>query len=111
MMLLSSCWGTYATDADIIRADVDYSIVITNGTPYYRNGSVLFYKYNDLYYYPYFYQNTWYVRAYAKPFKDTHFVPHPYDYRFSRSAYNSARRGYSPRTTPNRGVPRTSPRR
>ena len=35
--------------ADVVRSDVDFNIVIRHGTPYYYNGAVLYYVYNGLY--------------------------------------------------------------
>ena len=73
---------------DIVRVDVDYNVVIRFGTPYYYQGSILYYIYNGLYYYPFYYNNYWYIRAYRRPFDHLHyrpyFRPHRYDYRFGR---------------------------
>lgn len=56
------------------------------GTPYYYNGSILYYVYKDLYYYPFYYNNHWYVRTYSMSFNHLryrpYFRPHRYDYRF-----------------------------
>ena len=95
---LSSCSVlTYATtqddmyietNVDVVRSTVDYNIVIRYGTPYYYNGNILYYIYDNLYYYPYFYNDYWYFRVYRRPFVHTnyhpYFRPHRYDYRFDR---------------------------
>ena len=76
------------TSVDVVRSNVDYNVVIRYGTPYYYQGSLLYYLYDGLYYYPYSYNNYWYVRAYRRPFNhlDTrpYFRPHRYDHKFER---------------------------
>jgi len=93
---LSSCETyTYATtqddiytetEVDVVRSNVSFDIIMRYGTPYYRNGSLLYYLYRDIYYYPFYYNNYWYVRAYRRPFthfdRRPYFRPHRYDYRF-----------------------------
>lgn len=73
-------------EADVVRSNVDFNIVIQYGTPYYYEGNLLYYLYDGLYYYPFYYNNYWYVRAYRHPFAHLHhrpyFRPHRYDYRF-----------------------------
>lgn len=102
MFTISSCdVYTYATTQDdiyteeaidIVQSDVSFNIIIRNGTPFYRNGEVLYYLYNGIYYYPYYYNNYWYVRAYRRPFThfDTYpyFRPHKYDHRFRPGRYH-----------------------
>lgn len=103
MMLFSliSCETyTYATtqddiyienEVDIVQSNVSFDIVLRYGRPYYRDGILLYYIYNNLYYYPYYYGNYWYVRAYRRPFPHVnyrpYFRPHKYDYRFSPDRY------------------------
>ena len=74
------------TQANVVRSNVDFNVVMHYGTPYYYNGSILYYTYKDLYYYPFYYNNYWYVRAYRMPFNHLryrpYFRPHRYDYRF-----------------------------
>ena len=38
-----------------VKSSVSFDVIITYGTPYYYNGSILYYLYNDIYYYPYWY--------------------------------------------------------
>ena len=101
---LSSCeMYTYATtqddiyveaDVDVVRSNVSFDVVIRYGVPYYMDGVLLYYLYNDIYYYPFYYNNYWYVRAYRRPFTHfdhrPYFRPHRYDYKFSPGRY----RGY-----------------
>ena len=79
------------TEADIVRSNVSFDVVIRYGTPYYHDGILLYYIYNNLFYYPYYYNNYWYVRAYRRPFPHVsyrpYFRPHRYDYRFNPGQY------------------------
>ena len=72
---------------DIVRTNVDFNVIIRYGHPYYYEGSLLYYVYNGLYYYPFYYNNYWYVRAYRRPFNHLYyrpyFRPHRYDYKFA----------------------------
>jgi len=121
MMLfsLSSCETyTYATtqddiyveaEVDVVRSNVSFDVIIQYGTPYYRDGVLLYYLYRDIYYYPFYYNNYWYVRAYRRPFThfDTrpYFRPHKYDYRFSPGHY----RGFDRPDGPTRNYRRPAP--
>lgn len=101
MFSLSSCETyTYATtqddiyveaDVDVVRSNVSFDVIIRYGTPYYMDGVILYYLYKDIYYYPFYYNNYWYVRAYRRPFthfdRRPYFRPHRYDYRFSPGQY------------------------
>lgn len=101
MFSLNSCdTYTYATtqddiyvetEVDVVRSNVSFDVIIQYGTPYYRDNVLLYYLYRDIYYYPFYYNNYWYVRAYRRPFThfDTrpYFRPHKYDYRFSPGHY------------------------
>jgi hypothetical protein len=79
------------TEVDVVRSNVSFDVIIQYGTPYYRDNVLLYYLYRDIYYYPFYYNNYWYVRAYRRPFThfDTrpYFRPHKYDYRFSPGHY------------------------
>ena len=50
----------------VISAD-DIEMAITYGTPYVLNGSVLYYIYNNLYYYPFYTGGYYYYRVYSRP--------------------------------------------
>jgi len=118
---LSSCETyTYATtqddiytetEIDIVRSNVSFDVIMQYGTPYYRDGLLLYYIYRDIYYYPFYYNNYWYVRAYRRPFihfdRPPYFRPHRYDYRFRPGHYRGFNRpdrhhnrGFHNRVTP-----------
>lgn len=98
------------TTVDIVRSNVSFDIVIRYGTPFYYEGSLLYYIYDGLYYYPFYYNNYWYVRAYRRPFthldRRPYFRPHRHDYRFSPGQYRGFDRprntGIHRPATPNR---------
>jgi hypothetical protein len=106
MFSLSSCETyTYATtqddiytetEIDIVRSNVSFDVIIQYGTPYYKDGSLLYYLYRDIYYYPFYYNNCWYVRAYRRPFthfdRRPYFRPHRYDYRLRPRYYRGFNR-------------------
>lgn len=85
---------------DIVRTNVDFNIIIRYGRPYYYEGSLLYYVYNDLYYYPFYYNNYWYVRAYRRPFNHLYyrpyFRPHRYDYKFAPGQHRGFDRPHNP---------------
>lgn len=91
-----------------VKSSVSFDVIITYGTPYYYNGSILYYLYNDIYYYPYWYNNYWYVRAYARPYNHLrprpHFRPSHNDYRFRPGTYRGygVPNGHHNHYTPNR---------
>lgn len=66
---LSSC--VTAAQAQVDGAyddDVDISVVVTYGTPYYNTeGLLLYYIYRDMFYYPYYYHNRYYLHRYHRP--------------------------------------------
>jgi len=90
------------TTVDIARSTMDFDAIVRYGTPYYHNGSILYYMYDSIYYYPFYYNDCWYVRAYRYPFSHLHyhpyFRPHRYDYRLGM--------GYLPRHNWYRPKPR-----
>lgn len=92
------------TQADVVQSNVDFNLVIRYGTPYYYEGELLYYLYNDLYYYPFYYDNYWYVRVYRRPFAyiyhRPYFRPNRYDYRFEPGRHHGFDR---PRPNPNPG--------
>ena len=100
------------TEVDVVRSNVSFDVIIQYGTPYYRDWVLLYYLYRDIYYYPFYYNNYWYVRAYRRPFTHfghrPYFRPHRYDYRFSPGSYRGFYRPNNPNShyrpiTPNRG--------
>ena len=83
----------YAEESNYeVKSDIDFNIVIRFGTPYYYRGSILYYLYNGIYYYPYWYDDYWYVRAYTRPFDHInyrpYFRPSRNDYRFRPGLYH-----------------------
>ena len=56
--------GVYTTT--VIDVD-DIEMAIMYGTPYIVNGAVLYYIYNNLYYYPFYTRGYYYYRVYARP--------------------------------------------
>ena len=63
---LNSCVVT--AQADDMYDDVDISLVVTYGTPYYdTEGLLLYYIYRDMFYYPYYYHNRYYLHRYSRP--------------------------------------------
>ena len=65
---MSSCAvSTYAQDEIYYDVDDDISIVIRYGTPYYFEGSILYYSYNGWYYYPYYRDRILYYHRYQRP--------------------------------------------
>ena len=104
-------------EADVVRSNISFDVILRYGTPYYRDGALLYYVYRDIYYYPFFYDNYWYVRAYRRPFihfdHRPYFRPHKYDYRFSPGHYRGfdrpTHRPHIRPTNPNMGRPNGRP--
>lgn len=72
-MSLSSCMTAQAQVDDTYAAaygydEVNFTLVISNGIPYYNtDGLLLYYSYNGWYYYPYYYNNAYYFHRYRNP--------------------------------------------
>ena len=65
--------------------EADISVIVSNGTPYYNtDGLLMYYIYRDLYYYPYYYNNGWHFRHYARPLPPRHHRPVPRDFYHHR---------------------------
>ena len=69
---LSSC---YAMSDDGVMSSIDYNVVLSNGYPYYRDGRVVYYYYNSLYYYPYYNRDRRIVYYY---YNRDYYYPHYY---------------------------------
>ena len=68
--LVSCVTSSYADD------DVDVNVVISYGTPYYNeSGLLMYYIYNNRYYYPYYHLNRWHLRHYARPLPPRSYRP------------------------------------
>ena len=80
---LTSCVTT-AYAYDDMYDDADIEVVVTYGTPYYNaEGLLLYYIYRDLYYYPYFYNDRYYLHRYYRPLPPNrmrHYRPVPRDF-------------------------------
>ena len=75
---LSSCVTTAQAQVDDMYDDVDISVVVIYGTPYYNaEGLLLYYIYRDMFYYPYYYNNRYYFHRYSRPLP-----PHIYRDRY-----------------------------
>ena len=88
---LNSCvTSAQAQIDDMYDDDVNISLIITYGTPYYdTEGLLLYYIYRDMFYYPYYYHNRYYFHRYSKPLP-----PHIYRERYRpipRNAFNHHR--------------------
>lgn len=65
---LNSCVTAAQAQIDDMYDDVDISLVITYGTPFYdTDGLLLYYIYRDMFYYPYYYHNRYYFHRYSRP--------------------------------------------
>ena len=67
---LSSCVTAAQAQVDGVYYDdnVDISVVVTYGTPYYNTeGLLLYYIYRDMFYYPYYYNHRYYLHRYHRP--------------------------------------------
>ena len=65
---LNSCVTAAQAQIDDMYDDVDISLVITYGTPFYdTDGLLLYYMYRDMFYYPYYYHNRYYLHRYSRP--------------------------------------------
>ena len=67
---LSSCVTTAQAQVDGVYYDdnIDVSLVVTYGTPYYNTeGLLLYYIYRDMFYYPYYHNNRYYLHRYSRP--------------------------------------------
>ena len=99
MTSFSSCISLYSNDPlyydhiEVVTTGraADVYTIITYGTPHYVEGKLIYYLHNNLYYYPYFYENFWYFRAFRHPFdrldRIPAFKPRRDDFRFSPGVY------------------------
>lgn len=103
---LSSCVTTAQAQVDDMYDGVDISLVITYGTPYYNTeGLLLYYIYRDMFYYPYYYHNRYYLHRYSRPLPPQvyreRYRPIPRD-AFNHHRPNVRHDNHFPR--PNRGM-------
>ena len=123
---LSSCITTASAQNDDMYDDVDISVVVTYGTPYYNTeGLLLYYIYRDMFYYPYYYNNRYYLHRYSRPLPPPRarmYKPLPRDFyrhepsrRYHVTPPNKSRQHIRPNTRsiqpiPNRNVRPMTPR-
>lgn len=70
MLTFSSCVSpAYAQGVEITECDgnVDINVIVRYGTPYYYEGSFIYYLYDGFYYYPRLIDNHWRYYRYARP--------------------------------------------
>lgn len=83
---LSSCITTAQAQIDDMYDTYDVNLVVTYGIPHYNTeGLVLYYFYRDIFYYPFFHNNRYYLRPYRKPLPPSGargYRPVPRDYHF-----------------------------
>ena len=96
---LTSCVTT-AYAYDDMYDDVDIEVVVTYGTPYYNaEGLLLYYIYRDLYYYPYFYNDRYYLHRYYRPLppdRMRHYRPVPRDFYRHNPPHRHHHNGHQP---------------
>ena len=70
MLTFSSCVSpAYAQGVEVTECDgnVDINVIVRYGTPYYYEGSLIYYLYDGFYYYPRLIDNHWRYYRYARP--------------------------------------------
>ena len=70
MLTFSSCASpAYAQGVEVTECDgnVDINVIVRYGTPYYYEGSLIYYLYDGFYYYPRLIDNHWRYYRYARP--------------------------------------------
>ena len=81
----TSCVASWGVTTDSVCEDTDINIVISAGTPYYYNGTVEYYIYNNLYWYPFYVDRAWRWYPYRTPFRHGYIPripPRPYSNPF-----------------------------
>jgi len=100
LILFSSCiTGAYAQENEI--GNDDTRIIITYGTPYFYDGTLIYYNYNNLYYYPYILNGRTYYRAYSRPF------PHHRHWHYAKPRHHGGHWHRPPIVNPYRMPPRS----
>lgn len=83
MFSFTSCVSPAYAQGEVYDDNVDVSVVVRYGTPYYYNGYLLYYMYDRFYYYPYVRNNRYYYYRYSRP------LPHPRGVRHFEPAYHN----------------------
>ena len=68
LMSMISC---YTADA-VVCDDTTVDVVIRYGTPYYYNGALVYYVYDNYYYYPHYNGTKWYYYRDRRPIRPHH---------------------------------------
>ena len=71
LLNLSSCMAAFASDG-IYNDEVDATVVISYGTPFYVNDMISYYMYQGWYYYPYWSGDRYYFHRYRNRLEPGH---------------------------------------
>lgn len=97
MLSLTSCVTTVSAQDDmyVTERNVDFEIIIRDGTPYIIDGLVHYYFYNGLYYYPFYYNDYFYYRIYRRPlvYYPRHWHPIPRSHWYRDGKFHRPYRG------------------
>lgn len=108
---LTSCVTTATAQIDDMYDDVDISVVVTYGTPFYNtDGLIIYYLYRDMFYYPYFYRDRYYLHRYHRPLPPERlrmYRPVPRDF-YRPNPHRGHRPHIRPNNPPRRGDVRPS---
>lgn len=100
-MVMTSCVTAVHAQDDVYQAeavvDVDnIEVAITYGTPYIVGGNVLYYLYNNLYYYPFYTGGYYYYRVYSRPLYryPSYWRPFPRSHWFREGRFHRPHGGF-----------------
>lgn len=100
ILLFSSCITTNQPNENIFQDDT-FSAVVTYGTPYYNDkGLIVYYRYNNHYYYPYYRNRTYVLHKYRQPIRQKHSIrykPLPRDFYKKNNHYQRHTKHYNQR--------------
>ena len=106
---LTSCITEAYAQVDDAYDNVDISLVVTYGTPYYNaDGLLLYYMYRNLYYYPYYHYNRYYLHRYYRPiplYLRDRYRPVPRDSYRNYYRHHTPRHNYNGRPNVNNNRP------
>jgi hypothetical protein len=114
LITFTSCISYANAQSDEVYVDDNgnqITVVVRYGTPYYLDGTLLYYLYDGWYYYPYYHNNYWYYYRYSRPLPYSMirhgFVPphshKPYYHGNVRPRFHE--RGFGSKHRPNVGKP------
>ena len=93
----SSC-VTSALGQEVVLTTEDASVVVNLGTPYYLDGSIYYYIYNNRYYYPRYIDGRVYYHSYARPLPH-HYHMHGNTLHYPHRGHTDAYRRYPSQNT------------